>query len=799
MTIALGLLALAAHAVAAQTTPALPSCEWTQTWGEYDKLVECLDAAPINMTDVRSAVTSLRRMSANYVFADQSRDGTGTGFPEISVDLDSELAAVEKMAENGTISKQHELHEALADVFVPLRDAHTRYNKPAPFSNAVFTLPFTFSANWTVDGGDEVFMHPQASFVAAYKDVYNKTLPRGVDGARVVKIDGQAAGEAVLEYARTELGYSKDVGSRFSLAVIGYGNGLGYFTYRSQVGMKVPTRPDVAFEVERADGTTATFDVKWLAAYNETALPTAEVDVVRAPTQLDDMQVQATRLLGAAAPAADSSYYFEQINEDVGLLRIGTFGPGDMHDFAAVIQDGLASRTGSKLVIDLRANGGGDICLGYATLRALFPSLGLPKSGAVQGRYDMRASPLLKKMAGLGAEAMCTAPGEQDVCGEDPEEVGYMTPCAWYAASETGLSAVPAGAQFADDSFLTPGVERTRGGITGTYSLLVHEGCQYRFDDWTTPGAAGQCLRTNNSSDTPPAALYDPDNLMLLSDGMCGSTCAVFSSFILMHGLGKSLVVGGSATEQAQQFWSFPGGEVETISYLRTLAEKYGMDVDGDELIPAKLPWGATARFAIREIYPWDTTSLELPLEFRRVPAHFHRSMLGGRADVDVAIELLGACVAGVGGAECTGSDGGTGRVPCIDGQWDTSKCDVTDCPGGKYIEPGTGTCSPCPKGFYRTDDDNVVSKCRKCRNADVIASDNAFSYTDEAVTSSDCPFRVKGVFNSKWSATGVVIGVSLATGVLSGGLVFYVMRRRAAAAAGDMSGGPVASYTKFS
>jgi hypothetical protein len=56
--------------------------------------------------------------------------------------------------------------------------------------------------------------------------------------------------------------------------------------------------------------------------------------------------------------------------------------------------------------------------------------------------------------------------------------------------------------------------------------------------------------------------------MLLLSNGYCGSACAVFAAHLLEVDNAKSLVFGGVYGIGQQQFFSFPGGEVVDISIL---------------------------------------------------------------------------------------------------------------------------------------------------------------------------------------------------------------------------------------
>ncbi len=101
---------------------------------------------------------------------------------------------------------------------------------------------------------------------------------------------------------------------------------------------------------------------------------------------------------------------------------------------------------------------------------------------------------------------------------------------------------------FSDDSWMVPGIERVRGGISGNYSHLI-------------------ALDTANNDDcgVPPVVftspLFDPSNVIFLSRGFCGSTCALFAHMLSDgHGV-RTIAVGGYNESAPMTFRSFPGGQ----------------------------------------------------------------------------------------------------------------------------------------------------------------------------------------------------------------------------------------------
>jgi hypothetical protein len=108
------------------------------------------------------------------------------------------------------------------------------------------------------------------------------------------------------------------------------------------------------------------------------------------------------------------------------------------------------------------------------------------------------------------------------------------------------------GAPFAQDSadWLLGGLTRNRGAGKRRFSKLLH------LSDMACEG-------------DPPIAVnpVQLDKVVLVSRGLCGSTCSFFSSHLQEFDHIRTVVVGG-LQGRPQQFWSFPGGQVFGMSSI---------------------------------------------------------------------------------------------------------------------------------------------------------------------------------------------------------------------------------------
>jgi hypothetical protein len=112
--------------------------------------------------------------------------------------------------------------QALANAFIPLHDAHTRYNKPKPYAATYFVQPIRYDS--IVRGGRQsIHLRYSATDMDMYETLYGESIfPEklgSLDGWEIVSMDGMNPIEAITE--AIDVSTSKDAGSRFNLAVNG--------------------------------------------------------------------------------------------------------------------------------------------------------------------------------------------------------------------------------------------------------------------------------------------------------------------------------------------------------------------------------------------------------------------------------------------------------------------------------------------------------------------------------------------------------------------------------------------------
>ncbi|KAI1107423.1 hypothetical protein F4804DRAFT_352294 [Jackrogersella minutella] len=206
--------------------------------------------------------------------------------------------------------------------------------------------------------------------------------------------------------------------------------------------------------------------------------------------------------------------------EDVAVLSLSAFEDNNNTRYLSNFQNAVQiflnqSRTTGKqkLVIDLTKNGGGLVMAGFELFAQLFPGVNPFNAN------NMRLSDSLANTS----QILAALPLQQQPA---------------YARESIVLSSLllanlsnPQGDKFSSvNDFLKP-VTLQGDKFTAYFKQLLND------PSFTLTG-------TGNRSNPPPA-LFKPENVVLLTDGYCGSTCTIFSYLMLFQMNVKTVSVGG--------------------------------------------------------------------------------------------------------------------------------------------------------------------------------------------------------------------------------------------------------------
>ncbi|KAK0620702.1 peptidase S41 family protein [Immersiella caudata] len=257
--------------------------------------------------------------------------------------------------------------------------------------------------------------------------------------------------------------------------------------------------------------------------------------------------------------------------EDVAVLAVTSFSPGGdmgflayMTDFQRVVEQFLAlckANNKKKLVIDLAANGGGYIVAGYELFNQIFPGIPLFRAD------NLRETESLRHMAEVSGDFLTdilnfdgsgTNDGDADAdtvarnrafqALQQSPIIGNIVPGGVYAPDGTNLTTV--------DAILDPVIIKGDRFTAYAYTPLNETSSSFNISG------------TGHRANLPPA-VFAPEDVVLLTDGTCGSTCTLFAYLMIQQLDVKATVVGGRPQTGPMQ--SVAGVEGAQVFFLPSL------------------------------------------------------------------------------------------------------------------------------------------------------------------------------------------------------------------------------------
>ena len=249
--------------------------------------------------------------------------------------------------------------------------------------------------------------------------------------------------------------------------------------------------------------------------------------------------------------------------DDTAVLSVIGFAPEgevDAGDYLTNFQDTISSflakskqANKQKLVIDVTGNGGGIVVAGYELFAQLFPDVTPFQAD------NMRLTDSLQDIArivnGLPANIAQTTDREQ------------QTALLALQQSAVVSNLVPGGV-FAPDGQMFDNVD----DILAPVSLMGDRFTAYQSTPLNQTSSTFNLTGTGTRANPPPA-VFKPENIVLLTDGTCGSTCTLFAYLLIMQLNVATIVVGGRPTTGPMQaVGGVEGAQVFPMSDIGTAA-----------------------------------------------------------------------------------------------------------------------------------------------------------------------------------------------------------------------------------
>ena len=533
---------------------------------------ECLKSVPLGKESALELVDSLSpylEWQSDLAYKkDPPKDYFYPGF-----DVIGELAKVKADLEGDKYKGEYEFQLDLQKrVFAPGQDGHYAY-----FSD-ILVRALRYRRQVSL-----VSVSEDGSSLPVIK-LYDDVKADAGKARAVAKINGQDAAEYVEELGNSASGY-QDVdttyNSMFYSKAVAAAGGKGNFMSGGRSGFFYHGANTT---VEFADGTTKAYENQ--ATVTDFSGVTDGASFYKKFCTPRDLPKDQTEDGGnfqvpgypkpviATKDGVVSGYYLTGDGlEDVAVLTLTSFEPNHANEFQAVVADFLreASEAGkTKLVLDLQNNGGGLILLGYDLFRQLFPTV------EQDGNSRWKETDTFLDMARVASKLGETFDPSNST---DYNKVDFWD--SWFNfRSDVNLT----NQNFAtfDDKFAPHVFKDTK------YTALI----RWNLSDplLTTDTHIGIGLDVSGYGARRNLTQYfKPENIVMLYDGACSSTCTLASEMLRIQGGVQSIAMGGRPKEGAiQAVGGVKGSQVLQFNSIHYYAN-YASSITDDDAIKSSL------------------------------------------------------------------------------------------------------------------------------------------------------------------------------------------------------------------
>ncbi|KAI9667445.1 MAG: hypothetical protein M1821_000261 [Bathelium mastoideum] len=242
---------------------------------------------------------------------------------------------------------------------------------------------------------------------------------------------------------------------------------------------------------------------------------------------------------------------------DVAVLHIGNFADGQSgisaepaKSFQQTTRQFLAAAKfarKTKIIIDLTGNGGGNILTSYDLFARFFPSI---------EPYDTT-----RLRANTASQLFIQA------LGETKNKSIQTTYADWNFRTSLNKELQPF-SSFNGSNGLLPAVMNNGDKFTA----LTRRDLNNSFDDMMTDYIVPYGFGNNSRTGPQP---FETNQIVILTDGVCASSCSIFTEFMTRQAGVKTVVIGGRPQRQhTQAIGGTKGTEVETFEALQDMSQE---------------------------------------------------------------------------------------------------------------------------------------------------------------------------------------------------------------------------------
>ncbi|KAJ3015574.1 UNVERIFIED_CONTAM: hypothetical protein HDU68_012657 [Siphonaria sp. JEL0065] len=496
----------------------------------------CYNLFPVSPAGVQAQVDALKSYFNFYPYKDIIQHSAAPYYPS-SLNLYKELDAI---TTNAAINTEYKMQNAIMDTLAKLQDGHVFY-RPLCFQAYRFYQPFQLTPVFADDGPhyfvDKLSLNATDPIYKFWAKAFAGSKPTDFVGARINTINKQDPTEFLQSFTDANNGIGHAPETRFNTLFPSYNwprqNTAIFYSFSVQGRARQPT----TYEFQFANGDIKEITFDWAAVlktnpahlanasqyYQSECIPPPPPQQQAAPAAskkftAKKLNVDPLRqtVLGSVLPGssfatpkgssivtADENGAFLMLDDKkTGVWAFPGFipaalqtsppeqGPQIIADWISGMVNGLLSleKAGAtRLIIDVTNNGGGLVCSGWRMANYLFPKANI-KPLLYQSRLTQSLADVMVAEQGLGDYLMA----------------GAFT---------------PNGTKVTDyaKEVLTPGEKIAGYPHMNTNKVIIDNengGCP----------AIPQTMQLKKG--------WLPKNILLVSNGVCGSTCAQFTTYL---------------------------------------------------------------------------------------------------------------------------------------------------------------------------------------------------------------------------------------------------------------------------
>ncbi|KAI9054514.1 hypothetical protein LZ554_001671 [Drepanopeziza brunnea f. sp. 'monogermtubi'] len=493
-----------------------------------------------------------------------------------ATDIEGGLDNISTTATNQRFKSEYEFQLSMVKLITTAHDGHFSY-RPDVFKAFVFRNNLSSDIVSISSDGKAV---PKLYHAGAVLGAMNGTM---TSAPAITKINGVDAAK-YIEEQNLEFSSFQDPDSQWNSVFRSYANPQGVLTVAASIAFQGPSvtltydngeeKTEDSFAVIRqgANFTGVNNGEDYYTRFctpptrgrNSTGTPTM------APTPSMSRPALSPTIQGYPAPIVrdnggntTSGYFLNGTGYDnVAVLAVSAFAPqGDagsidyLSDFQRTVGTFLEKSKAAgktKLIIDVQANGGGFVIAGYELFAQLFPNV---------KRFQADNIRLADSVASLARVAGSIPNNFTAETSLQRAALNVLQNSVITSNIEPGGIFTPSGKLFNTTEQIIAPVE-LKGDRFTAYQQAPLNDTSAQFN------LTGTGTRSN-----PPAAVFAPENVVLLTDGTCGSTCTIFSYLMILQMNIKTTVVGGRPkTGTMQSIAGVEGAQVFPLNQISQAA-----------------------------------------------------------------------------------------------------------------------------------------------------------------------------------------------------------------------------------